>query len=141
MSDTQTLEKVPNYAPAKGGASVYLQLDGALKAAHFYEKAFGAEMAALVPPDDKGRTMHIHLYLNGSTVMLSDFYPEHGHAKEAPAGFSVALHVDDIDFWFKRAVDAGATVTQPVSVMFWGDRYGSVKDPWGVSWALNEAKK
>jgi uncharacterized glyoxalase superfamily protein PhnB len=94
----------------------------------------------MVPPDKEGRTMHAHLYLNGSSVMLSDFYPEHGHAFEAPAGFSVALHVDDIHKWFNRAVDAGATVTQPVSEMFWGDLYGSVKDPFGVSWALNQAK-
>ncbi len=141
MTDTQTLEAAPSTAPAKGGATVYLQLDGAMKAVEFYEKAFGAQLAALHPVDDKGRTMHVHLYINGSSVMISDFYPEHGHAKEAPAGFSVALHVSDIDAWFKRAVDAGATVTMPVSTMFWGDRYGSVKDPFGVSWAMNEAKK
>jgi uncharacterized glyoxalase superfamily protein PhnB len=141
MPDAQTLEKAPATAPAKGGATVYLQLDGAVKAAEFYQKAFGAELAAIHPVDDKGRTMHIHLYVNGSSVMISDFYPEHGHAKEAPGGFSIALHVDDIDFWFKRAVDAGAVVTQPVSTMFWGDCYGSVKDPFGVHWALNEAKK
>jgi uncharacterized glyoxalase superfamily protein PhnB len=136
MSATDTV--VPVYAPAKGGATVYLNVDGAVKACEFYEKAFGAELAAMQPPDDKGRTMHAHLYVNGSSVMLSDFYPEHGHQKVAPAGFSVALHVDDIDAWFKRAVDAGATVTMPVQKMFWGDRYGSVKDPFGVSWAINE---
>ena len=141
MSDTQTLEDAPRTAPAKGGATVYLNVDGAMKAADFYRKAFGAELAAMHPVDDKGRTMHIHLYVNGSSVMISDFYPEHGHAKETPAGFSVALHVNDIDSWFKRAVDAGATATQPVQTMFWGDRYGSVKDPFGVSWAMNEAKK
>jgi uncharacterized glyoxalase superfamily protein PhnB len=83
--------------------------------------------------------MHIHLYLNGSSVMLSDFYPEHGHAKVAPAGFSVALHVDDIETWFKCAVEAGATVTMPVQKMFWGDKFASVQDPFGVSWAFNEA--
>src|SRR5580658_9139876 len=129
---------VPVYAPAKGGATVYLNVDGAVKAFHFYQKAFGAELAAMQPPDAQGRTMHAHLYINGSSVMLSDFYPEHGHAKVAPAGFSVALHVGDIDTWFKRAVDAGATVTMPVQKMFWGDRYGSVQDPFGVSWAINE---
>jgi uncharacterized glyoxalase superfamily protein PhnB len=141
MSDSQTLEAAPQTAPAKGGATVYLQLDGAMKAAEFYKKAFGAHVAAVHPVDDKGRTMHVHLYINGSSVMISDFYPEHGHNKETPAGFSVALHVTDIDSWFKRAVDAGATATQPVSTMFWGDRYGSVKDPFGVNWAMNEAKK
>jgi len=132
---------MPTTAPAKGGATVYLNVDGAVKAVHFYQKAFGAELAAIQPPDTQGRTMHAHLYLNGSSVMLSDFYPEHGHAKVAPAGFSVALHVDDIETWFKRAVDAGATVTMPVQKMFWGDMHGSVKDPFGVSWAINEAAR
>jgi PhnB protein len=139
MSATDTA--TPVYAPAKGGATVYLNVDGAVKAVDFYRKAFGAELAAIQPPDAQGRTMHAHLYVNGSSVMLSDFYPEHGHEKVAPAGFSVALHVDDIGAWFKRAVEAGATVTMPVQTMFWGDRYGSVKDPFGVSWALNEAAK
>jgi len=84
--------------------------------------------------------MHVHLYINDTTVMLSDFYPEHGVSKVAPAGFSMTLHVSDIDAWYKRAVDAGATVGQPVTEMFWGDRYGSVKDPFGVTWAMNQAK-
>jgi len=141
VTDIQTLEKVPNYAPARGGATVYLQVDGAVKAADFYQKAFGGEVAAMHPVEAKGRTMHIHLYVNGSSVMIGDFYPEHGHLAEAPAGFSIALHVDDIECWFKRAVDAGATVTMPVQTMFWGDRYGSVKDPFGVNWAMNEAKR
>jgi len=137
---TTAAEGVPGYARTKGGATVYLQVDGAVKAADFYQRAFGAELAAMHPVDDKGRTMHVHLYINDTTVMLSDFYPEHGVSKVAPAGFSMTLHVSDIDAWYKRAVDAGATVGQPVTEMFWGDRYGSVKDPFGVTWAMNQAK-
>ena len=48
---------------------------GAAKAADFYRRAFAAEEAYRYPLDDKGRTMHIHLYINGGSVMLSDFYP------------------------------------------------------------------
>ena len=124
--------------PTKGGVVVYLSIEGASKAAKFYAKALGAEEATRYPPDDKGRTMHIHLYINGSSVMLSDFYPEHGHAKTEHQGFTMQLIVDDIDSWWKRAVDAGMTVMMPVSRMFWGDRWGQLKDPFGVIWAMNE---
>jgi uncharacterized glyoxalase superfamily protein PhnB len=140
MNAVTTAEAVPSQAKTRGGATAYLQIDGAAKAADFYKRAFGAELAAMHPLDDKGRTMHVHLYVNGTTVMLSDFYPEHGAPKVAPAGFTMTLHVDDIDAWYKRAVEAGATVGQPVTEMFWGDRYGSVKDPFGVTWAMNQAK-
>jgi len=140
MTMTATTETLPGQAKTKGGTTVYLQVDGAAQAAKFYERAFGAEITAMHPVDEKGCTMHVHLYVNGTTVMLSDFYPEHGVPKVAPAGFSLTLHVSDIDTWYKRAVDAGASVGQPVTEMFWGDRYGSVKDPYGVTWAMNQAK-
>jgi PhnB protein len=121
----------------KGGAIAYLSLDGALKAVDFYKNAFAAEVAMVMPPDEKGRTMHAHLYINGSSVMLSDFYPEHGHSVVAPAGFSVMLRVDDADAWYDRAVAAGCTSLMKPENMFWGDRYGQVKDPFGVIWAVN----
>jgi uncharacterized glyoxalase superfamily protein PhnB len=127
-------------APVKGGAIPYLAIDGALKAVEFYQKAFGAEIAALHPPDAKGRTMHAHLYINGGSVMLSDFYPEHGHPVVQPAGFTVTLQVPDIDALYEQAVEAGATPTSPPADMFWGDRYGQLKDPFGVSWAMNQPK-
>jgi uncharacterized glyoxalase superfamily protein PhnB len=121
----------------KGGLVAYLTVDGAVKAAGFYEKAFAAETATVHPPDDKGRTMHAHLYVNGSSLMLSDAYPEHGHPFREPAGFSLTLMVDDVDEWFERAIKAGCTATMQPSDMFWGDRYGALKDPFGVAWALN----
>ena len=65
----------PGRAEVKGGVVPYLQLDGAVAAAEFYKKAFGAEEVARVPVDEKGRTMHIHLYINGSSLMLSDPFP------------------------------------------------------------------
>jgi PhnB protein len=123
--------------PVKSGAVVYLSVDGAVKAVEFYQQAFAAELAALLPPDDKGRTMHAHLYVNGASVMLSDFYPEHGHPVVAPAGFSVMLKVDDADAWYERAVKAGCKAIMPLDNMFWGDRYGQLKDPFGVVWAIN----
>lgn len=123
--------------PVKGGAIAYLSIDGAVKAVDFYKKAFAADVVHMIPPDEKGRTMHAHLYINGSSVMISDFYPEHGHPPVAPAGFNIMLKVDDADAWYDRAVAAGCTATMPVADMFWGDRYGQLKDPFGVTWAVN----
>jgi len=121
----------------KGGLVAYLTVEGAVKAASFYEKAFGAETATVIPPDERGRTMHVHLYVNGSSLMLSDAYPEHGHPFRDPAGFSLTLMVEDVDTWFNRAIEAGCTATTPPADMFWGDRYAALKDPFGVAWAMN----
>jgi PhnB protein len=136
MADTAATLNVE----VKGGVVAYLMLDGAMKAADFYKRAFGAEVAAVHPPDDKGRTMHVHLYINNGSLMLSDVYPEHGRPLQKPQGFTLTLNIDDIDFWWKRAVGAGAEVVTPVADMFWGARYGALRDPFGVEWALNQPK-
>ena len=60
---------------------------------------------------------------------------------EKPQGFNLMLLVDDIDAWCKRAVDAGAEAVMPVPDMFWGDRYGQLRDPFGVIWAMNQGKR
>jgi uncharacterized glyoxalase superfamily protein PhnB len=120
------------------GVTPYLSVKGAIAASEFYTKAFGAKVVGCYPPDETGRTMHVHLHLNKGSLMLSDFYPEHGHAEQTPAGFNLMVSVDNIDAWWQRAVDAGATVIMPVSKMFWGDRYGQLRDPFGVMWSLNE---
>ena len=140
MSAT-TETKSPAPAAVKGGVVAYLQVDGAIKAAEFYQRAFGAEMAFAYPPDDKGRTMHVHLYINGSSIMLADAYPEHGVPLEKPQAFNIMLPVDDIEAWWQRAIDAGGTPVMPPADMFWGDRYGQLRDPFGVLWALNQGKR
>jgi len=127
--------------PVKGGIVTYLSVDGALKAAEFYKRAFGAETAFAFPPDDTGRTMHVHLYINGSSIMLADVYPEHGHPWEKPQGFNLTLQVDDGDAWFKRAIDAGAESVLPMQTMFWGDYYGQLRDPFGNLWAINQPQR
>ncbi|MGF7159098.1 putative glyoxalase superfamily protein PhnB [Rhodoligotrophos appendicifer] len=129
----------PSAPEVLGGVIAYLNVDGAVKAAEFYQRAFGAKEVFRHDVDDKGRTMHIHLHINGSSVMLSDFYPEHGFGKVPSSGFSLLIPVTDIDAWFKRAVDAGAEVVMPPEIMFWGDKYGQVKDPFGVAWAFNQS--
>ncbi|MBB3316315.1 putative glyoxalase superfamily protein PhnB [Rhizobium sp. BK181] len=135
--DTATETGTMKMPAVKNGLLPYVTVDGALKAAEFYKRAFGAEEAFVVPPDENGRTMHVHLYINGSSLMLCDAYPEHGHPFEKHQGFTLQLVIDDIDFWWDRAVAAGAEVILPVQLMFWGDRYGQLRDPFGVLWAMN----
>jgi PhnB protein len=131
----------PAAAPVLGGLTPYLTVDGAGKAADFYVKAFGAKEVARYPVDHKGRTMHIHLHINGSSLMLSDAYPEHGHPLQKPQSFNLTLQVKGIDAWWKRAMEAGATSVMPVQQMFWGDRYGQLLDPFGVMWSMNESAR
>jgi uncharacterized glyoxalase superfamily protein PhnB len=109
-----------------GGVAPYLSVSNADKAAGFYMKAFGASEVMRVPPDEKGRYLHIHLVINGGSVMLADAFPDHGHPLETPGAFMLHLQVDDVDAWWKRAVEAGGEVLLPVSEMFWGDRYGQL---------------
>ncbi|MBO9709331.1 MAG: glyoxalase/bleomycin resistance/extradiol dioxygenase family protein [Caulobacter sp.] len=132
MTDTQP----PALPPVSGGIVPYLQPSNATAAAEFYAKAFGAEVLYQIPPDEHGRTMHIHLRVNGNSLMLSDAYPDHGHPLETPGAFTLHMQVDDVDAWFDRAAKAGCQVLLPVQLMFWGDRYGQLKDPYGFSWSI-----
>jgi uncharacterized glyoxalase superfamily protein PhnB len=134
----KTPASTPTTAPAQGGVIAYLTVDGAVAAAEFYARAFGAVEVGRQPLDAKGRTMHIHLQINGTSLMLSDGFPEHGHPAVKLQGFTLIIPATDIDRQFERAVKAGAEVLQPVQKMFWGDRYGALKDPFGVTWGLNQ---
>ncbi|MBS0331143.1 MAG: VOC family protein [Proteobacteria bacterium] len=128
-------------APAKGGIVTYMQVSDANAASAFYQKAFAAqEVTRMLHPDGQ-RLIHCHLYINDASLMLNDPFPEQGMPHVEPAGFSLTLMVDDIDTWFKRAEAAGCQVTMPVAKMFWGARYGALKDPFGVAWAMNEEPK
>ncbi|MFG1290268.1 VOC family protein [Xanthobacter versatilis] len=143
MSDTaETTTPTADFSampPVKGGVTAYLTVDGAMKAVEFYKSALGAELAFAIPPDDSGRTMHVHLYINGCSVMLADPYPEYcAGPVEKLGGFNLSLHVTDTDAAFARAVAAGASVMMPPSDMFWGARYAQVRDPFGVVWAFNQ---
>jgi PhnB protein len=134
-----TTQSAPTTLPeVLGGIVPYLSLDGASRAAEFYVEAFGAREVFRYPTDAKGRTMHIHLYLNGGSLMLSDAYPEHGHPHQPAQGYTLHLKVDDVDSWWQRAVAAGAEVVLPLQKMFWGDRYGQVRDPFGVLWSMGQ---
>jgi PhnB protein len=140
---TQTVSEAkaeiqPAKAETLGGVVAYLMVDGAVKAAEFYQRAFGAREVYRQPVDDSGRTMHIHLHLNGSSLMLGDPHPEHCCGRDKPEGFHMMLPVQDIDASWERAIDAGCESVMPVQLMFWGDRYGQCRDPFGIMWAMNQ---
>lgn len=116
---------------------------GAARAIDFYIKAFGAvEMARLAGPD--GRLMHGAVRIGDSTLMLMDAFPEWGTPDpKALNGTPVVLHlyVEDVDAAHAQAVAAGATSVMPVTDMFWGDRYGQVRDPFGHLWSIATHKQ
>ena len=123
----------------------HLVVREAAKAIEFYKKAFGAEEMARMPGPDGKLVMHAQLKIGDSIVMLGDEFPQMQRwvSPQQLKGTTIALHlyVKDVDQAFKRAVDAGATVSMPVMDTFWGDRYGRVTDPWGHEWSLATHKR
>ena len=124
--------------PHVGGVMPYLTVKGGAEAVDFYVQAFGAVEFARHPADDGVRILNSHLGINGGSIMLSDDFPEfHGNVgAPPPSGVVLHLQVDDADAWWARATQAGCTVVMPLADMFWGDRYGQVKDPFGHTWSL-----
>ena len=120
------------------GVYPYLTVKGGKAAIDFYTRAFGASEEYRAYGQDNERIMHSRLRINGFAIMLSDYFEEFhgGAAMPAPTGIMIHLEVDDADRWFKRAVDAGATVRMEVADQFWGDRYGQVVDPFGQMWSV-----
>lgn len=123
------------------GVIPYINVDGASDAIAFYQRAFGAEELARMPSDDGKRLMHAHLSINGGGLMMSDTFPEHGVPMEPSKSHTLMLVVDDGETWWNRAVEAGCEVVTPFQTMFWGDRYGTLRDPFKVNWAINEPAK
>ena len=119
-------------------ATPYLIVDDAAEAIAYYTKAFGAkERGRMEAPD--GKIGHAELAIGDSIVMLSDPFP--GAATRPPkelggSSGSVFLYVEDVDAVVGRAVDAGATVTMEVADQFWGDRFGTITDPFGQIWSI-----
>ena len=139
-----TPQKKVNPIPADyAGITPYLSVKGAADAIEFYKKAFGAtEMSRLANPD--GTLGHAEIKIGNALVMLADEYPAYGNlSPKTLGGSSVRLHmyVEDVDAFFNQAVSAGATVLNPVMDMFYGDRWGYIKDPFGHLWSIATHKK
>jgi PhnB protein len=119
-------------------ATPYLAVDDAAKAIEFYKKAFGAnERVRMDTPD--GKIGHAELEIGDSLIMLADPFPQATTRSPKELGgtsASVFMYVEDVDAVVKQAVDQGATVTMEVADQFWGDRFGSISDPFGHSWSI-----
>jgi PhnB protein len=116
----------------------YLAVDNATEAIEFYKRAFGAEERVRMPGPG-GTIGHAELAIGDSLVMLSDPFPQSSVRAPKELGgtsASVFMYVEDVDAVVKQAVDAGATVTMEVEDQFWGDRFGTVSDPFGHSWSI-----
>jgi len=139
----KVVRKAPKKVRAipKGYRSVtaHLVLGNAAQAIEFYKRAFGAaEIMRLAAPSG-GKVMHAELKIGDTTVMMSDEMGMSGEKAPASLGattVSFYVYVKDADAAMKRAAAAGATVVMPVQDMFWGDRHGVIRDPFGHVWGF-----
>ena len=121
----------------------YLIIDGAADAIEYYKKAFGATELFRFPAPD-GKIGHAEIKMGDSPIMLADPYPGMGYNGPKSLGgspVSLMIYVDDVDTVFNRAVKAGASVKEAVSDKFYGDRLGTLVDPFGHIWHVSTHKE
>jgi PhnB protein len=116
----------------------YLIVKGAAAAIDFYTRAFGATELMRMPSPE-GRIGHAELRIGDSVIMLADEHPEMGHRGPQSlggAGVSLMLYVERVDEVFKRSIANGAKELQPIKNQFYGDRSGTLQDPFGYNWTV-----
>jgi PhnB protein len=120
----------------------FMTVRDAARAMEFYKQAFGAKERGVMKGPE-GKIMHAELVIGDSIIMLADEFPEFGSlSPQSTGGSGTGLHIyiENVDSAFDRAVKAGATVEMPVADMFWGDRYGKLRDPFGHKWSIGTHK-
>jgi PhnB protein len=120
----------------------YLICDGAADAIEYYKKAFGA--TELFRMDHQGKVGHAELKIGDSPIMLADEYPQMGYRSPKALGgtpVSIMIYVEDVDTVYKRAIDAGATELKALQDQFYGDRSGTLTDPFGHVWTVATHKE
>jgi PhnB protein len=120
-------------------ATPYLIVKGAAEAIDFYKRAFGAT-ESLRMADPKGEIAHAEIKIGDSVIMLADEHPNMGYRGPRSLGgsaVSIMLYVTDVDGTFDRAVKAGAKAQRPVANQFYGDRSGTLEDPFGHIWTIS----
>ena len=121
----------------------YLTLNDAARALDFYKRAFGAkEVMRMDGPN--GKIGHAEIKIGDSKIMLADEMPGGGCQSPQSLGGTtggIFLYVDNVDAVFNQAVSAGARPEAEPADMFWGDRYGRLKDPFGHSWSVATHKE
>ncbi|HYC10816.1 MAG TPA: VOC family protein [Steroidobacteraceae bacterium] len=119
-------------------ATPYLIVKGAADAIEFYKRAFGAT-EILRMADPQGRVGHAEIKIGDSVIMLADEHPAMGYRGPRSLGgssVSILLYLEDVDSVFERALKAGAKAQRPVANQFYGDRSGTLEDPFGHVWTV-----
>lgn len=125
------------------GATPYLCCSDAAKAIEFYKRAFGATELMRMP-DPSGKIGHAELKIGRAVIMLSDEWPDGGHRSPQALGGSpvaIMLYFEDVDKIAAQAVAAGGKLTQPLKDQFYGDRSGTLEDPFGHRWFIATHKE
>jgi len=120
-------------------ATPYLIIKGAAKALDFYKKAFGATEIMRMPDSD-GKIGHAEIKIGNSPIMLADEFPDRGYKSPQSIGgtpVSIMLYVENVDKTVERAVAEGAKITKAVENQFYGDRNGTISDPFGHVWTIS----
>jgi PhnB protein len=121
----------------------YLAVEDADKAIEFYKDAFGAQELLRMPGPD-GKIAHAELQIGDSKLMLSDPFPQSNVKPPAERGGptgSIFMYVEDVDAIFEQGQRAGAQVVSELEDMFWGDRFGTLSDPFGHVWSIATRKE
>lgn len=116
----------------------YLIVSGAAEAIDFYRRAFNAKERMRMPGPG-GKIMHAELDIGDCILMLADEFPQMGAVSPktlggTPVGF--CIYVENVDSRFQQAIDAGAKVDRPLANQFYGDRTGTLIDPFGHKWTI-----
>jgi uncharacterized glyoxalase superfamily protein PhnB len=121
----------------------HLNVDGAARYADFLKRAFDA-VEINRSPGPGGKLMHVLMRVGDSMLMFADDFTEEFHMPPFVRGnlpLVLNLYVADADIAWEKAVAAGCEVVMPLSDQFWGDRYGHVRDPFGIVWAIASRKE
>jgi PhnB protein len=125
------------------GAAPYLCVNDASAAIEFYKKAFGA-IEVYRPTEPSGKIGHAEIRIGRAVIMLADEYPELDHRSPKSLGgtpVKIHLYVEDADAVVSRAYDAGAKILRPMKDEFYGDRNGTLEDPFGHIWFIATRKE
>jgi PhnB protein len=125
-------------------ATPYLIVQGAASALEFYQRAFGAREMLRFPDPTNGKIGHAEIMIGDSRIMLADEYPDMGARSPRSIGGSpvaIMVYVDDVDAVVAQALAAGAKLQQAVEDKFYGDRTGSIEDPFGHLWHIATHKE
>jgi PhnB protein len=121
----------------------YLIIKGAAEAIEFYKKAFGAKELFRMPMPDGG-IGHAEIMIGNSPIMLADECPPMGYRGPQALGgtpVSFLIYVEDADARYNQAIAAGCKVFKPIQDQFYGDRSGTVTDPYGHIWTIGTHKE